>query len=119
MVRVALLGASAACLVGCASAPVSYQPASSALDAKWTSPECRQARLDASAYEARERENPGWGTGVFLGGVYGVALVAAIKDNARKQRKTFAREVHLKCSSLPLPKELEGDFSTRPRTKYP
>jgi hypothetical protein len=47
--------------------------------------------------------------------------VASVKDHQRKQRKHFAREVHLQCSSLPLPKELQVDPSsaTAVQTKYP
>ncbi|SJM28317.1 hypothetical protein BQ8482_110247 [Mesorhizobium delmotii] len=68
------------------------------------------------------KKQPGWGTGVFLG-PYGLGLAAAIKEHQQKQRKLFARAVHLRCSSLPLPKELQSDLSPQAasanQTKYP
>jgi len=39
------------------------------------------------------------------------AAPRASKEAEQKQRKLFARQVHLQCSSLPLPKELQGDLN--------
>jgi hypothetical protein len=110
----------AAALAGCTSTTGSYVNALSTQDPKWQSPQCQQARMDAMDYEAREEKQMGWGTGMLFG-VYGIAMVASVKDHQRKQRKHFAREVHLQCSSLPLPKELQVDPSsaTAVQTKYP
>ncbi|MER8694507.1 hypothetical protein NKI77_16040 [Mesorhizobium opportunistum] len=108
----------AATLAGCATSPVDYGASLSQQDQKWASPQCQQARAVASDYEAREKHHPGW---EFVAlGPYGLGIIAATKEHEQKQRKLFAREVHLQCSSLPLPKELEGDFSpTNAQTKYP
>lgn len=120
--RLAMLVALAATLAGCVTSPVDYGASLSQQDPKWLSPECQQARMAASTYEAREKEHPGWGFGVMLG-PYSLGLVAAIKEHEQKQRKLFSREVHLQCSSLPLPKDLQGDTSLQDaianRTKYP
>lgn len=120
--RIAILVALAALLAGCVTSPVDYETSLSTQDPKWVSPECQKARMEASDYDAREKEHPGWGFGVLLG-PYSLGLVAAVKEHEQKQRKLFSREVHLQCSSLPLPKELQGDSSAQDaianRTKYP
>ncbi|RUT84544.1 MULTISPECIES: hypothetical protein [unclassified Mesorhizobium] len=117
--RIAICLALTAAVAGCATSPVEYEASLSQQDQKWASPACQQARRAASDYQAREKEHPGWGFGVLLG-PYSMGLVAAIKENEQKQRKLFAREVHLQCSSLPLPKELQGDLNPAvPPTKYP
>lgn len=104
--RTVLLVVLAAALAGCVTSPVEYVSSLSNQDPKWASPECNQARQRASDYDAREKKNPGLVTAVILG-PYGLALVAAIKENEQKQRRKFARDVHLRCSSQPLPKNLE------------
>lgn len=118
--RIALLIALAAALAGCATSPVNYEASLSQQDPKWTSPACQQARTNAAAYEAREKQHPGWGFGVLLG-PYSLGLAAAIKEHEQKQRKLYSREVHLQCSSLPLPKGLDIDPNAQGpvRTKYP
>jgi hypothetical protein len=117
--RIAMSVALAATVAGCTTSPVDYGASLSQQDQKWVSPECQKARLAASNYDAREKEHPGWGFGVLLG-PYSLGLVAAIKEHEQEQRKLFSREVHLRCSSLPLPKELQGDLNPGVRpTKYP
>lgn len=105
---------------GCASSPVDYAASLSTQDPKWNSPQCQQARMDAQAYVAREQKHPGWTTGVLIG-PYGLGIAAAIKEHEQLQRKQFARQVHLQCSSLPLPKKLEFNpaLETVKQTKYP
>ena len=109
----------AATVSGCATSPVDYGASLSNQDPKWASPACQQARIDASDYAAREKTHPGWGFVVL--GPYGLGLAAAIKEHEQEQRKLFAREVHLACSSLPLPKDLQSDpkAATANQTKYP
>lgn len=116
--RIAIVVALSAALAGCVSSPVNYGAKLSQQDPKWASPECQQARIAASDYDAREKEHPGWGFGVLLG-PYSMGLVASIKEHEQQQRKLFARNVHLQCSSLPLPKELEGAPEAIRQTKYP
>jgi hypothetical protein len=109
----------AAALAGCATSPGNYASGLSGQDPKWQSPECAQARMAALEYEAREKQQMDWGTGLLFG-PYGIGLVTAIKENQQKQRKRFAREVHLQCSSLPLPKELQVEAGSQAgATKYP
>lgn len=109
----------AATMAGCATSPVDYGASLSQQDQKWASPECQKALTAASDYEAREKEHPGWGF-VALG-PYGLGIIAATKEHEQKQRKLFAREVHLQCSSLPLPEALQGDSNPQAAspTKYP
>ena len=97
----------AAALAGCATPPGDYAAGLSPQDPKWDTPECVQARTDAAAYEANEKQQMNWQTGLMFG-PYGVALMTAVKDHQRQQRKRLAREVHLQCSSLPLPKALQA-----------
>ncbi|CDX21726.1 conserved exported hypothetical protein [Mesorhizobium sp. ORS 3324] len=116
--RFAMVAALSVALVGCVTSPVDYEAKLSQQDPKWASPGCQQARMAASDYDAREKEHPGWGFGVLLG-PYSMGLVAAVKEHEQQQRKLFARDVHLQCSSLPLPKELEGAPEAIKPTKYP
>ncbi len=62
----------------------------------------RRAALD---YESREPDTLGWGTGMLLG-PYGLGIAAASKEHREKQRAAFNRQMHLQCSSQPLPPEL-------------
>lgn len=45
-------------------------------------------------------------SGLLLG-PFGLPIAAAADANQEQQRKLFAREVHMRCSSLPLPKGLQ------------
>lgn len=119
--RIALeiaMSALAATLGGCATSPVDYGVSLSQQDPKWASPQCQQARTAASDYAVREKSHPGWEFAAL--GPYGLGIIAATKQAEQKQRKLFARNVHLQCSSLPLPKELEGDLNPAgAKAKYP
>lgn len=110
-VRMAGLGAAAvlaAALAGCTTptgAPADTAAALSQDDPKWSSPACQTVRAEAAAYtEANMR----WEAGALLG-PYGLGMVAAGKQHQAKQRKLFARDLHLACSSRPLPPELNVD----------
>jgi hypothetical protein len=95
-------------IAGCATPPGDYAASLSKQGPKWHSRRCEQARRHAADYEAREKNNLGWAAAPLFG-PYGVPLVAAVKEQEQKQRKHFSREVHLQCSSLPLPQELRTD----------
>lgn len=97
-------------LTGCATSPVSYTATLSAQDPKWQTPACVQARKDAVDYEAREKTHLGWGAAPMFG-PYGVPIIATIKEGEQKQRRKFSRQVHLNCSSTPLPAELDDGKS--------
>ena len=90
--RIAVVVALTATVAGCVSSPVQYGASLS----------------------------PGWGFGVLLG-PYSMGLVAAAKEHQQQQRRLLARQVHLQCSSLPLPKDLDFDpqiYAPKP-AKYP
>jgi hypothetical protein len=96
-------------LAGCTAVPTDYASALSKQDPKWLSPECKEIRAEASDYKEKKLY---WGAGLLIG-PYGLALVAAGKEHQEKQRILFAREMHMRCSSLPLPKKLQVNSSTR------
>ena len=60
-------------------------------------------RTAAQTYGVGTKPPLSWGAGALLG-PYGLAIAAAIKDHQEKQRKLFARDTHLACSSLPGPR---------------
>ena len=93
---------------GCTAVPTAYANTLSKQDPKWQSPQCAQIRAEAAKFKQRDVK---WASGLLLG-PYSLALVAAGKEHQEKQRILFAREVHLRCSSLPLPKELQVNPST-------
>lgn len=107
------MSAGAACLLAaglaaCTTPPADYARTLSPLDPKWRSPQCEEARAAASTYAAREKKPLSWTTGMLLG-PYGLGIAAASKEHQEKQRKLFVRDMHLRCSSQPLPKELRFD----------
>ena len=95
-------------LAACTTPPADYAMALSRQDPKWQSPQCVEMRAAASSYAAREKKPLNWSTGVLLG-PYGLGIAAAGKDYQEKRRKLFVREMHLRCSSRPLPRELQFD----------
>lgn len=118
---VALLSAMA--LAGCTTTPANYATTLSQQDPKWNSPDCKQIRLAALGYDDKtgERMAIGMASGLLLG-PFGLPIAAAADANQEQQRKLFAREVHMRCSSLPLPKELLLNSTSQSggkKTKYP
>jgi hypothetical protein len=97
------IGAMGAMVAGCTTSPADYAATLSNQDPKWLSPECEEIRVAALNYSERDIN---WAAGLLIG-PYGLALVAAGKEHQEKQRKLFAREMHIRCSSLPLPKNLQ------------
>ncbi|WP_176037080.1 hypothetical protein [Brucella tritici] len=93
-------------LVGCTTSPQNYAASLSTQDPKWQSPQCEEIRAEATNYEARETKASDLAPGLLIG-PYGLGIAAAIKENDEKRRKIFVREMHLRCSSAPLPRELE------------
>jgi len=96
-------------LCGCTTSPTDYAATLSPQDPKWQSPQCVQVRKAALDYAAGERKIY-WSAGLLLG-PYGLGLAAASKEHQAKQRAQLDREIHLKCSSQPLPKELRPSTS--------
>ena len=97
------VGAVGAMVAGCTTSPADYAATLWSQDPKWLSPECEEIRVTALNYKERDIN---WAAGLLIG-PYGLALVAAGKEHQEKQRKLFAREMHMRCSSLPLPKNLQ------------
>ena len=93
----------AAMVAGCTSLPADYAATLSTQDPKWRSMQCEQTRREALAYKERDLR---WSGGMLLG-PYGLGIVAAGKEHQEKQRKLAAREMHLRCSSMPLPAHLQ------------
>ena len=91
---------------GCATPPAEYAGTLSARDPRWLSPECIQIRASAASDEANRAKPLNMGTALLLG-PYGLGLAAASREHQQKQRRLLAREVHLRCSSLPLPEHLQ------------
>ena len=102
------VGVVAAMVAGCTTSPADYAGTLSNQDPKWRSPQCEQIRVAALNYKER---NLNWTAGLLIG-PYGLALIAAGKEHQEKQRKLLAREMHMRCSSLPLPKKLQISPST-------
>lgn len=88
--------------------PAEYAGTLSSRDPKWLSPECVQLRASAQNDEAGRTKPLNMGTAILLG-PYGLGLAAASREHQRKQRRLRAREMHLRCSSLPLPEHLQAD----------
>lgn len=92
---------------GCATSPTNYAATLSTKDPKWRSKQCQQVRATAVAFEAKEKETRKLAPGLLLG-PYGIGIALAIKEHQDKQRKQIARDMHMRCSSQPLPKELQA-----------
>lgn len=105
-------GLVAATVAGCASAPTDYVATLSKQDPKWLSPQCAEARAEAANYKERKVS---WAAGALLG-PYGLALAAAGKEHQQKQRVLLAREMHVRCSSQPLPRNLRIDPGAKKAT---
>lgn len=96
----------AAAVAGCTTPPAEYAATLSTEDPKWRSPECRQIREAALTFEDGKTKPLNMGAALLLG-PYGLGIAAAGREHQEKQRKLFARDLHLRCSSQPLPKNLQ------------
>lgn len=95
----------AALVAGCTSLPTDYAASLPASDPKWNSPQCERARLAASNYKDN---NLNMGIGLLMG-PYGLALAAASREQSEKRRRALSRDLHVQCSSQPLPRNLEAE----------
>jgi hypothetical protein len=88
--------------------PDKYAGTLQTTDPKWESADCKQIRVAALSYDDKVggRMAIGVASGLLLG-PFGLPLAIAADANQEEKRKAFTREVHLRCSSLPLPKSLE------------
>ena len=106
---VAMLG-----VAGCTTPPAEYAAMLSPQDPKWQSPECEQIRAEALSYEAGQRKPLNLGAAMLLG-PYGLGIAVAGREHQEKQRRLFVREMHMRCSSLPLPRNLGHPAGLRER----
>lgn len=102
-------------LAGCQTTPAKYAAALPQDDPKWNSADCKAIRLKALDYDDKVggRMAIGIGAGLLLG-PFGIPLAAAADANQNEIRKAWDREVHLACSSKPLPESLK-DKPQKPR----
>jgi hypothetical protein len=94
-------------VAGCTTSPAEYSAKLPAQDAKWNTAECRKMRAAAATYDANEKKTMGVAAGMVFG-PYGVAIALAGKEYKAKQRKLFVRDMHIACSSRPLPPDLQN-----------
>ncbi|WP_422371362.1 hypothetical protein [Hoeflea sp.] len=109
--------ASAAALAACTPQPAQYAQKLSMNDPKWESEDCKEIRLASLNYDDKvgQRMAIGVASGLLLG-PFGIPLAIAADANQEEQRQAFAREMHLRCSSLPLPESLvEKPVRAEPR----
>ncbi|MEP9388022.1 hypothetical protein [Mesorhizobium sp. KR9-304] len=106
------LGAVAGMAAGCTSLPADHAATLSMTDPKWRSPQCQEIRAEAANYK---EQKVSFASGVLFG-PYGLAMAAAVKEHHEKKRRQLAREMHMKCSSQPLPKELQADPMAKPKS---
>lgn len=95
-------------IAGCVTTPAKYAATLSPKDPKWDSEDCKKIRLDALSFDDKVggRMAIGLATGLLLG-PFGIPLAAAADANQNDVRKAYSREVHLRCSSKPLPDSLK------------
>lgn len=94
---------------GCSTtAPGDYAATLSKKDRKYQSAACRRARAAAAQQAAEQDKTMSVAEGLMFG-PYGVGMALAGKEHQEKKRRLAAREVHLRCSSQPLPAALRTD----------
>lgn len=90
---------------GCETVPAEYATALSSQDPKWQTTQCQQMRAAAARYDADVPNTFPLHQGVLLG-PYGIGIAVAGMEHREKKRKEFVREMHLQCSSQPVPERL-------------
>lgn len=105
-------------VVGCTPKPALYAESLSQSDPKWETEDCKQIRLAALNFDNKtgQRVAIGLASGILLG-PFGIPIAAAADAEAEDNRRQFARELHMRCSSLPLPANLvAGAKNKSPKT---
>jgi hypothetical protein len=95
-------------LAACAPKPQIYAESLPSDDPKWKTPECVSIREKAFGYDDKvaERAVGGLALGLVLG-PFGIPFAVAADASQNEDRRSFAREVHMRCSSKPLPEKLK------------
>lgn len=103
-----LVGLVGLVVASCTSTPDKYAASLPHDDPKYNSQECKDIRLKALEFDNKvgSRVAIGLGAGLLLG-PFGIPIAAAADAEREDARKLFAREIHMRCSSKPLPKHLE------------
>ncbi len=94
-------------VAGCASKPQQFTGQLDQADKKYNSKECADIRLKALEYDDRvgSRVAIGLATGLLLG-PFGLPIAASADASQNAEREAWNREIHLRCSSKPLPASL-------------
>lgn len=113
--RLIMIAAVGLVLAGCTTTPDRYAAQLPQDDPKYNTAECKEIRLKALEFDNKvgSRVAIGLASGLLLG-PFGIPIAAAADAEREDARRTFAREVHLRCSSQPLPKNLEVKPPARP-----
>jgi hypothetical protein len=93
---------------GCATEPQKYLAGLSPSDPKWQSAACKAVRARADSFEQEEKERLKQSIAVGLLSPSGALATTNVTNQHNVRLKQFNREVHLKCSSAPLPDDLQN-----------
>ncbi len=91
---------------GCAAQPQNYAAGLRTDDRKWQSAACRAARTQAEGYEQEEKERLKSSVAIGLLSPSGLLATTNVTNQQNVRRRQFNRDLHLKCSSAPLPEDL-------------
>lgn len=91
---------------GCAAQPQTYVESLRSSDPKFQSAACKAIRQQAKGYEQEETERLKSSIAIGLMSPSGALATTNVTNQQNVRRRQFNREVHLKCSSLPLPEDL-------------
>ncbi|WP_147283822.1 hypothetical protein [Bosea caraganae] len=91
---------------GCAAQPQIYVQSLKANDPKWQSAACKAIRQQANDYEQGENERLKSSVMIGLLSPSGALATTDVTNKQNVRRKQFNRELHLRCSSAPLPEDL-------------
>lgn len=113
MKKAFLMTVAIALISGCTATPDKYAASLPQNDPKFNTQECKDIRLQALSFDNKtgSRMAIGLASGLLLG-PFGLPIAAASDAEREEARKLFAREIHMRCSSKPLPKNLEVKSET-------
>lgn len=94
-------------LAGCTAVPAKYAESLPSSDPKYNTQECKDIRVKALDFDNKvgQRILVGAGAGLLLGPL-GIPFAVAADMDREEARRAFAREIHMRCSSKPLPSNL-------------
>lgn len=96
-------------LTACATNPQRFAGQLDSADKKFTSKECSDVRLKSLDFDEKigSRMAIGFFSGLLLG-PFGIPIGIAADASHNEDKKNWNRELHLRCSSQPLPDELRS-----------